>query len=117
MKSPGVACEMAVKSPWAAGPYVEGQIVEWFSSGLFTAHIWQLRSLLSDTFSVHKTKFPYGPWKRPGRASGPLPTALCAALVRGIKEGVRGCLVTQLPRVLCASVQFSEDDRRERGNV
>lgn len=77
-------------------------------SGLFTAHIWQLRSLLSDTFSVHKTEFPYGPWKRPGR----LPAASHAVFVLrrvGARRGVRGYLATQLLAVLCASVQFREN--------
>ena len=35
--------------------------------------------------------------------------SLCAALVRSIKEGVRGYLVTQLPGLLSASVQFREN--------
>lgn len=97
-----------MKSPWAAGPHVEGQIVEWFSSGLFTAHIWQLRSLLSDTFSVHKQNSPYGPWKWPGRGFWAASHGLCAALVRSIKEGVR-VTVTQLPGLFCALVQFREN--------
>lgn len=88
------------------------------SSGLFTAHIWQLRSLLSGTFSVHKTQFPYGPWKWPGRVPGQLPTAL--AFVRcwlevlkkkkKKKKGVEGFPRLSIAPLLCASVQF-------RGNL
>lgn len=35
--------------------------------------------------------------------------SLCAVLVRSVKEGVRGYLVTQLLCLLCASVQFREN--------
>lgn len=46
----------------------------------------------------------------PARLLGSFPRlALCAALVRSIKKGVRGYLVTQLLPLLCASVQFREN--------
>lgn len=35
--------------------------------------------------------------------------SLCAALVRSVKEGVRGYHVTQPLSLLCASVQFREN--------
>lgn len=35
--------------------------------------------------------------------------SLCAALVRSVKEGVRGYLLTQSPSLLCASGQFREN--------